>query len=122
MTNDQYSTPTEGTPPNPYAQNPTQPYGYAPAAPPQGLSIASLICGIAGLFIVPVAGSIAALIMGYMAKKQQPYARPLWLTGIITGWVGVGLGILGIIGAILWFVFVAAAISNGVMSEELSNY
>ena len=57
--------------------------GYAytppPAGPPQGLSITSMILGIAGLFFGFLV-SIAAVITAHMAQKSQPYAKPFWLT------------------------------------------
>lgn len=102
-----------GTPaaaqPNPYAQpaqqNPyaqpvagePQPYAATPqtAGPAQGLSITSMILGIAGILFggfIPV--SVAVVITGHMASKSQAYAKPFWLTGIITGYIGIGIGLL----------------------------
>jgi len=70
-----------------------QAIGY-PAPPPQTLSVVSMVLGICGLTLVPMAGSIAAIITGSMARRREPYGRPFWLTGLITGWVGVGLAAL----------------------------
>jgi hypothetical protein len=79
---------------------------YAPVpAPPRGLSIAAMITGIVGVvafgWFLPA--SIAALILGSMGKKRegQP-ARAFWLTGIITGWVGIGLCVV-VVGLTLFF-------------------
>lgn len=105
-----YATaPQAPVPPQPYGQQPygqpayqqpayqqpaaygQQPYGayQAPgAAAPQGISIASLICGIAGLLGIPFV-SLAAIILGHIGQKNQPYAKGLWLTGLITGYVGL---------------------------------
>jgi hypothetical protein len=107
--------------PNPYAQAPAaaqanpyaqaapaqqpQPYNYGPYVPqpPQGLSITSMVLGIVGvLFAFGGFGlllNIAAVITGHMASKRQPYAKPFWLTGIITGYAGIGISLL--VGAII---------------------
>jgi hypothetical protein len=89
-------------PVNPYAQNPS---GYAYGAPPQatrpqGLAIASMSVGIASVVLCCFGGlflGIPAVILGHIAQRKQPWARGFWLTGLITGYVGVGIGILGII-------------------------
>jgi hypothetical protein len=73
-------------------------YAPAPAGPPQGLAIASLACGIGGLLLMLVGfgflASLAAVITGHMAQKRQPYARGFWITGLITGYIGLALGLL----------------------------
>lgn len=100
-------------PANPYAQAPgayaPAAYTPAPAGPAQGLAITSMILGIAGLvltlFSFGFLPALAAVITGHMAQKRQPWAKPFWLTGIITGYVGVGLGlIIGIFWVILFAV------------------
>jgi len=80
-----------------------QPYtgAYAPAAP-QGLAIASMICGIGGLlftfFGFGFLPALAAVILGHLAQKRQPHAKGMWITGLITGYIGVGIGlILGLV-------------------------
>jgi hypothetical protein len=55
------------------------------------LGIAGVVLGFFGFGFLP---ALAAVITGHMAQKRQPYARPFWLTGIITGYVGIGLGII----------------------------
>jgi hypothetical protein len=70
-----------------------------------GLAIASLVCGIAAFVAIPVIGSIAAIVLGHSARKEiertfglegEGYAS----AGIILGWIGVGLLVLGIVGVI----------------------
>jgi hypothetical protein len=86
-------------PQTPYVANPQPAFGasYTPG-PPQGLAIASLVCGIAGVVLffsgIGFLPALAGVILGHMAQKRQPYARGLWLTGLITGYVGVGLGLI----------------------------
>ncbi len=78
---------------------------YAPAAsvPTSGMAIASLILGISGLTIVPFFASIAAIIIGYMARneiRQRPDelgGDGLALAGIIMGWIAVGVTVLGLL-------------------------
>ena len=103
-----------------YGQAPPTYPGYAPAyggypmaaAPPKGLSLTSMILGISGLFVGFILGglpSIAALITGIIARKREPAARAFWLTGIITGAVGIGFGLLIVI---IYIVAFAAAMNE----------
>jgi hypothetical protein len=76
--------------------------GSAYAPPNSSMSIISLIAGVLGLTFFPIIGSVVALIVGYMAKREiQESAGDLGgdgmaTAGIILGWIGVALGILGI--------------------------
>jgi hypothetical protein len=70
------------------------------------------VTGIVGAFFSLFYGlglfpSIAAVITGHLARKRQPYARGFWIAGLITGYVGLGISLLWIIGIIVFFVFVA---------------
>lgn len=102
--------PAATMPPQPYANGP-----YVPS-PPRGLSITSMALGIAGIVLglgFPV--GIGAVITGHMASKSQPYARTFWLTGIITGYVGLGISILVGIFIVLMFVISLAAVGGSMM-------
>jgi hypothetical protein len=91
-------------------------YGYpgqyqAPA--PTGLSVASLVLGIVGVvgsffYGFGLFPAIAALITGLIARKRQPQAKGMWLTGIITGSVGIAISVLWIIGIIIFFAFIVS--------------
>ena len=93
--------------------------GYVPqpAGPPQGISIASMVCGIVGLLFTLFAfgflPALAAVILGHIAQRKQPYAKPFWLTGIITGYVGVAISL--VTGAIVVFAFLALIFSTSGM-------
>lgn len=98
-------------PPAPAAPPPPRP--WAPrTAETSGLAIASLVAGVAGLTFLPLLGSIAAVILGYMARNEIR-SRPGELTGegvatagIVLGWVEIGLGIVlccAAIAAVLFF-------------------
>jgi hypothetical protein len=72
------------------------------------LSIVSLIAGIAGWSIVPVIGSIVAIITGHMAKKEIRESNGMLggdgmaTVGLILGYASVGLAVLGICAALIF--------------------
>ncbi len=78
------------------------------------LAIASLILSILGLLpVLPLIGSIAAIITGSIARKEirsQPEAysgEEIAKASVILGWVGVGLGVLALLllcGGLLYFM------------------
>lgn len=76
--------------------------GATPQAPNSTMSIISLIAGILGITFVPFLGSIAALITGYMARKEIRESAGalggdgLATAGLVLGWIGVGLAVIGI--------------------------
>ena len=96
-----YAPPTMGPPPA-YA------YGPGVVAPASGLSIASMILGIASVVLacVYIGGlvGIGAVITGHLATRRQPHARGFWLTGLITGYVGIAIGAFEIIVVVIIFV------------------
>ncbi|MFT2708200.1 DUF4190 domain-containing protein [Clavibacter zhangzhiyongii] len=89
---------------SPYAA-PYQPgQGGAPAS--KGLSITSMVLGIVSVvtilfWFLSAPLGIAAIVTGILGRKRNPDAKGFWLTGIITGIVGlvlaVGLAIVGFI-------------------------
>lgn len=86
-------SPNPGSTPQPYAGG-QAPYGDAPA---RGLSITSLVLGVASVFLgltflVPIAG----IVTGVMARKREPEGRIMALWGI---WLSVAMLVLGIL---LW--------------------
>ncbi len=80
------------------------PAAVAPAVPSSGLAIASLVLGIAGLTFLPLLASIAAIILGYMARndiRQRPgqvSGDGLAVAGIVMGWIAVGITVLAVLG------------------------
>jgi hypothetical protein len=103
-----YPAPGYGAPGYP-APGYAQPGGYAalPPVQPKGLAIASLILGIGAIafffLLLSLPVGIAAIITGHLAQRRQPYARGLWITGLITGYAGIALGVLAVIGFIVFF-------------------
>jgi hypothetical protein len=79
-----------------------QPGGASYSLPNSTLALVSLITVILGLTLVPFIGSIVAVITGPMAQKEINQSQGtlggegLAKTGIILGWIGIGLGIIGI--------------------------
>jgi hypothetical protein len=47
-----------------------QPYQTPPAKPNSNMALASLILGILGWTLIPVLGSIGAVVTGHMAKNE----------------------------------------------------
>jgi hypothetical protein len=104
----------------PAYQTPSAPYGSAPgygtpypvARPTNGLALASMIVSLAG--IISCIGFPVGAILGHVALKQvrennqegETYAK----VGIIVGWIGTGLGVLGCIGYFVFLFAFAAAI------------
>lgn len=84
----------------------------AEVLPTSTLAIVSLVSAILGFTFVPVIGTIAALITGYMARNETRAIPPrvsgdgLATAGIIMGWVQVALFVIGICCTIAYFVFI----------------
>ena len=69
----------------------------APQAP-KGLSVASMILGLGGLLLsffgLGFLINVAAVITGHLASKRQPHAKGFWLTGIVTGYLGIAFSLV----------------------------
>ena len=104
----------------------------APAAPPRppvvdyaaplqtsGMAIASLVMGIVGWTLLPLVGSILAIVFGYAARRDIR-SRPDELTGegmaiagLVLGWLMVALSVIGLcIGAFALFFLITASTST----------
>lgn len=100
--------------PAPYPQ---APYGGYPTGPKTNvLAIISMIASIAGfIWILPIIGSLAGAIMGHISLNQLKTSgekgRGMALAGVIVGWVGLALVIIGIFVII---AFASLAATNGV--------
>ena len=112
---DYQPTPPQSTPP------PSGSYGGsgAPAQPATPiLSILSLIGGILGIltsfFWIGLLFGAAGAVLGFIARRREPQAKGLWLTGIITGIIGF---VISLIVIILFFVLIAFAASQGAYSS-----
>lgn len=67
------------------------------------LAIVSLVSGILGWTLLPLLGTLAAIITGHMARgeiRRMPdrlEGDGLAVAGLILGWVAVGFWVLGLI-------------------------
>lgn len=97
-----------------YSEPPPPPQYGAPVPPQGGLppknsgkAVASMVTGLVGLLTICcgffVVTSIVGIVLGFLARKEiaasngQLKGAGMALTGIITGFVGVGLLVLSII-------------------------
>lgn len=113
-------TPYSPTPYSPYPVYPVYPYSPVPVAPAtSGLAIASFICGLLTLFAFPYLG-IAAVVCGHIALGQIRSSggfvegRGFALAGLILGYVMLGLGIIGFL---LYFLFVFFLFSTPIPAD-----
>jgi hypothetical protein len=88
------------------------------------MAIVSLIAGILGLTFIPLIGSIVAVITGPMAKKEIRGSRGalggegLATAGVILGWIGIVLTVLGLCIAGVAILLPLLLIAIGVSSES----
>ncbi|MEG2777776.1 MAG: DUF4190 domain-containing protein, partial [Aurantimicrobium sp.] len=88
-----------------------------PVAKTNVLAIVALVAGIAGLTVIPFVSSIVAVVTGHMARKEVrrtgEQGEGLALAGLITGYIGLGLGVLVAVLLIAFFGIVIASGMNG---------
>ncbi|MFJ6652546.1 DUF4190 domain-containing protein [Microbacterium sp. NPDC091313] len=116
----QPSAPAYAQPPAPSSPQAAAPYATAPAyagsygATTNSLAVVALVAGIANYILLFGVGAVVAVITGHIALKQLRTSgengRGMALTGVILGWVGVGLTLLGVVFLIVWFVFLFGAL------------
>jgi hypothetical protein len=112
---------TPATPPAPAYGTPAAPaygetapaYGQPPAGPKtNALAIIALVASIAG-FVIWGIGFIAGVICGHISlsqiKKTGEQGRGMAVAGLIIGYVGIALTIIG---TIIFFAVFAAIMSN----------
>jgi hypothetical protein len=74
------------------------------------MAILSLVSGILGFFLLPIVGSIAAIVSGNIALNQyKELAQPnnnegLARAGVILGWIGLGIWMLAVVGGLLFLL------------------
>jgi hypothetical protein len=87
------------------------------------MALISLISGILGLTFVPFIGSIIAVITGSMARKEIRESAGmlagdgLATAGLVLGWIGVGLTVLGVCIAGLFLAVPACLLFFNVSSQ-----
>lgn len=91
--------------------------------PNSSTAMISLIAGILGLTFLPLIGSIVALITGSMAKREifesggTLGGEGLAQIGVILGWVGIGLTVLGVCIAGVFLLIPICLVAGGLSSE-----
>ncbi|WP_062645023.1 DUF4190 domain-containing protein [Streptomyces maremycinicus] len=84
-------------------------YGGPSTASPRsrtnGLAIASLCCGIVGLFVLNIVLGPLAIVFGVVSRRQASVANG-------AGMAKAGI-ILGIVDVVLWVLLLILAASNG---------
>lgn len=87
--------------------------------PSSTLAIVSLVSALLGFTFVPVIGGIVALVTGYMARSETRSIPPrasgdgMATAGIIMGWIQLGLLVVGVCCAIIYFVFIVGLVATG---------
>ncbi|MBB3158026.1 hypothetical protein FHS07_001722 [Microbacterium proteolyticum] len=76
-------------------------YGYGAAPRVNPLAIVALVSSLVGLFAIPVIGQIVGIITGHISLNQikatSERGRGMALSGVLVGYISLGLGILLII-------------------------
>lgn len=89
--------------PQPYGQQgySAPAYGYTAAPRVNPLAIVALVSSLVGLFVIPVIGQIVGIITGHISLKQVKTTgergRGMALSGVLIGYISLGLGILLIV-------------------------
>jgi hypothetical protein len=93
------------------------------AAPTNTMALVSLVAGIAGLTILPFFGSIVAVITGPMARKEIAASAGaqsgdgMARAGMILGWIGLGLSLIGVCVACVVFLLVPLGIFGAIQRD-----
>ena len=84
------------------------------------IAIVSLIASISAFVILPFLGSLAGVITGHMSLSQisrtGEQGRGLALAGLIVGYVGLALAVIGVIAVMLFFGVFLTAVSQSTYS------
>jgi hypothetical protein len=83
----------------------------------------SLVMGILGVTILPLLGSIIALVTGYNARKEIRAVQAsggslggegMATTGIVLGWIGIALMVIGMCVACVFLLIPLALVPLGI--------
>ncbi len=99
---------------------------YSTSAPNSTLAIIALVAGILGVTFFPLIGSIVAVIAGPKAKREIDESggtlggESLAQIGMILGWIGLALSLVGCCVAFGLFGFSFMMLMFGLGIEEFS--
>ena len=97
----------------------------APMRQTSTLAVVSLVFGILGWTLLPFLGSLVAVVCGHMARseiRRAPDALEgdgLAVAGLVLGYLVIGLSVLAVMAAILFFGGLAALIGLAGMNGSL---
>lgn len=96
----------QGYPQQPYNQGHPQGYGFGGPPRTNTLAVASVVLALAGLTLLPFAGSIAAVVCGHIARGQIRRTGEAGAGLSVVGWViGYVTIVLGLAMIALFLVF-----------------
>lgn len=112
--------PGYGTPGfQPLAQAPAAAYPppiglqVVPAAPTNGMAVASLVFGLVGMFLFPVIAPLLAVIFGHVARRQIRNSGQggggMAVAGLVLGYIALSFAAIGLLIVIVIFIIAAAA-------------
>jgi hypothetical protein len=91
-----------------------QPGASVVAAPSKKLSIWSMALGLSAVVLSIIflgfLPALAAVIVGHLAQRREPAARPLWLSGLVTGYLSLVVSSFFLVVVIIAFVEAFAAV------------
>ena len=73
--------------------------------------VIGIVAVLLSFFSLGLLPAIAAIIVGHIAGRREPQGRPFWLTGLITGYVALGI-------SLIWGVFFIGAIILGMVASS----
>lgn len=109
-------TPYQGAPYQGQYPGAGQGYPYTPPPATNSMALGSLIASIAGWTVVPVVGWIVGIVLGHIARGQLRQSNEqgagLALAGLITGYAGLALGVLIVVGVFVLAVAFGVGSAN----------
>ncbi|MGH7919426.1 MAG: DUF4190 domain-containing protein [Candidatus Dormibacteraceae bacterium] len=117
--------PAEQAPPfqpltSPPAPAPYSGPNYAPPATmypagTNGMAVASLVFGIASWIVIPLIGSVLAVILGHVARGQirrtGEQGAMLATIGLVLGYINIALSVLGAVVFVIVLIVVLGAVA-----------
>ena len=97
----------------------------APMRQTSTLAVVSLVFGILGWTLLPFLGSLVAVVCGHMARGEIRRAQGALegdgkaVAGLVLGYLVIGLSVLAVMAAILFFGGLAALIGLAGMNGSL---
>lgn len=90
-----------------------------------GLAITSLVSGILGWTLLPLIGSLVAILTGHMARGEirrsngQLDGDGLAVAGLVLGWISIGLMVLAVLLVVFFFGGLAVLLGLAGASGQL---